>query len=38
MYTRTMRVGEYVRINEFEGTVVDAGLFVTRIQTGLGRS
>ena len=36
MYTRTMRVGEYVRINDFEGTVVESGLFVTRIRTGLG--
>ncbi len=36
MYTRTLRVGEYVRIGEHEGTVVDAGLFVTRILTGLG--
>ena len=36
MYTRTLRVGEYVRINDHEGTVVEAGLFVTRIRTGLG--
>ena len=36
MYTRTLRVGEYVRIGEHEGTVVEAGLFVTRIRTGLG--
>ena len=36
MYTRTMRVGEYVRIGDHEGTVVEAGLFVTRIRTGLG--
>jgi small-conductance mechanosensitive channel len=36
MYTRTLRTGEYVRMNEFEGTVVESGLFVTRIRTGLG--
>ena len=36
MYTRTLRVGEYVRIGEYEGTVVESGLFVTRILTGLG--
>ncbi len=36
MYTKTLRAGEYVRINEFEGTVVESGLFVTRIRTGLG--
>ena len=36
MYTRTFRVGEYVRVNDIEGTVVDTGLFVTRIRTGLG--
>jgi small-conductance mechanosensitive channel len=36
MYTRTLRAGEYVRMNEFEGTVVESGLFVTRIRTGLG--
>jgi small-conductance mechanosensitive channel len=36
MYTRTLRPGEYVRINDFEGTVVESGLFITRILTGLG--
>ncbi|WP_412480400.1 mechanosensitive ion channel family protein [Azonexus sp. IMCC34839] len=35
-YTGTLRVGEYVRIGEHEGTVVDMGLFTTRIRTGLG--
>ena len=35
-YTRTIRPGEYVRIGEHEGTVVDMGMFTTRIQTGLG--
>ena len=36
MYTKTLRAGEYVRVNDFEGTVVESGLFVTRIRTGLG--
>jgi small-conductance mechanosensitive channel len=36
MYTRTLRPGEYVRINDFEGTVMEQGMFVTRIRTGLG--
>ena len=35
-YTRTIRVGEYVRIGEYEGTVTDMGIFTTRIRTGLG--
>ena len=35
-YTRTLRRGEYVRIGEHEGTVVEMGMFTTRIQTGLG--
>jgi small-conductance mechanosensitive channel len=36
MYSHTLRVGDYVRINDHEGTVVEAGLFVTRIRTGMG--
>jgi small-conductance mechanosensitive channel len=36
MYTRAFRGGEYVRIGEVEGTVVDLGTFATRIRTGLG--
>ena len=36
MYSRTLRVGEYVRINEHEGTVTEMGVFVTRVRTGLG--
>jgi small-conductance mechanosensitive channel len=36
MYTRTLRAGEFVRIGEHEGTVVEAGLFVTHVRTGLG--
>jgi small-conductance mechanosensitive channel len=36
MYTRTIRPGEYVRVGDHEGTVVDLGLYVTRMRTGLG--
>jgi small-conductance mechanosensitive channel len=36
MYTRTLRPGEFVRIGEHEGTVVELGTFTTRIRTGLG--
>lgn len=36
VYTYALRVGEYVRIQEFEGTVTGLGVFVTRIRTGLG--
>ena len=37
MYTRTLRPGEFVRIGEHEGTVVELGTFATRIRTGLGQ-
>jgi small-conductance mechanosensitive channel len=36
MYSRTLRVGEYVRIAEQEGTVTDVKTFITRIRTGMG--
>jgi small-conductance mechanosensitive channel len=36
LYTRTLRVGEYVRIDGNEGTIVELGTFTTRIRTGLG--
>ena len=36
MYTRTFRPGEYVRIGENEGTIVEMGMFTTRLRTGLG--
>ncbi len=36
MYTRTLRIGEYVRIGEHEGTVTELGTFATRIRTGQG--
>lgn len=35
-YTRTLHVGEYVRIGENEGTVMRMGAFTTTIRTGLG--
>ncbi len=36
MYSRSMRVGEYIKIGETEGTVAQLGLFITRIHTGMG--
>ena len=36
MYSGTLRVGEYVRIGEREGTVVELGVFATRLRTGMG--
>jgi small-conductance mechanosensitive channel len=36
VYTRALLVGEYVRIQDCEGTVTELGLFVTRLRTGLG--
>lgn len=36
MYSRTLRVGEYVRIQDHEGTVTELGGFTTRVRTGLG--
>ena len=35
-YTRTILVGEYVRVGEHEGTVTRLGSFTTTIRTGLG--
>ena len=35
MYTRTLKVGQYVRIADVEGTVVQLGMFATHISTGL---
>ncbi|WP_374673909.1 mechanosensitive ion channel family protein [Ideonella sp.] len=35
-YTRVLRRGEYVRIAEHEGTVMEVGVFATRMRTGLG--
>ena len=36
VYTFAFKVGEYVRIQDCEGTVTELGLFVTRLRTGLG--
>ena len=35
-FTRTFRVGEYVRIGGLEGTVTALGIFNTRLRTGMG--
>lgn len=36
IYTRALRRGEFVRIGDTEGTVVDVGMFAARIRTGFG--
>jgi len=36
MFVRAFRVGDYVRIQEYEGTVTELGLVATRVRTGLG--
>jgi len=36
VYTRALAIGEYVRIQDCEGTVTELGLFVTRLRTGMG--
>ena len=36
MYSRALRVGEYVRIGEVEGTVTALGMFATKVHTGHG--
>jgi small-conductance mechanosensitive channel len=36
MFSRAFRVGEYVRIQEHEGTVIELTAFTTRIRTGMG--
>lgn len=36
MYSRAIRVGEFARIGDVEGTVTDLGTFVTRLRTGMG--
>ncbi|WP_410045645.1 mechanosensitive ion channel family protein [Pseudomonas sp. HLMP] len=35
-YTRTLRAGEFVRVGDYEGTVMQVGMFTTTIRTGLG--
>ncbi|MCQ9375517.1 mechanosensitive ion channel family protein [Methyloversatilis sp. XJ19-13] len=36
MYSRSLRPGEYVKAGDTEGTVMNIGLFATRIHTGMG--
>jgi small-conductance mechanosensitive channel len=36
MYSRSLRVGEYVKIGETEGTVTTLGMFTTKVHTGMG--
>jgi small-conductance mechanosensitive channel len=36
MYSRALRVGEYVRIGDVEGTVTALGMFATQVHTGMG--
>ena len=36
MYSGSIRAGEYVRIGEVEGTVIELGMMVTRIRTDVG--
>jgi small-conductance mechanosensitive channel len=36
MYTGAYRRGDYVRIGEHEGTIIEIGTFTTRMRTGLG--
>lgn len=36
MYSRCLRVGEYVKIGDTEGTVTALGMFATKVHTGLG--
>ena len=36
LYSRTLRVGEFVKIADQEGTVTELGTFTTRVRTGLG--
>ena len=36
VYSRSLRVGEYVRVSDIEGTVTAIGLFAVRVHTGTG--
>lgn len=36
LYSRTLRIGEFIRVGEDEGTVIELGLFTTKISTGFG--
>ncbi|OYW18482.1 MAG: mechanosensitive ion channel protein MscS, partial [Burkholderiales bacterium 12-64-5] len=35
MYSRSLRVGEYVKIGDTEGTVTSLGMFATKVHTGM---
>ena len=35
-YGRVYRKGEYIRVEDHEGTITELGMFATRIRTGLG--
>ena len=36
MFSRSIRVGEYLKVGDIEGTVVTMGLFTTKVHTGMG--
>lgn len=36
LYSRTLRIGELVRVGDQKGTVIELGAFTTRIRSGLG--
>jgi len=36
MYSRTLRIGEFIRVGQTEGTVTTIGLFAIKLHTGLG--
>jgi small-conductance mechanosensitive channel len=36
LYSRSLRIGEFIRVGEDEGTVVELGLFTTKLATGRG--
>lgn len=36
VYTRAVALGEYVKVQDCQGTVTELGLFVTRLRTGMG--
>jgi small-conductance mechanosensitive channel len=38
MYSRAFRRGDYVRIDDTEGTVQEVGMFSTQLRTGLGET
>ena len=38
MYSRAFRRGDYVRIDDSEGTVQEVGMFSTQLRTGLGET